>query len=218
MTIGVNTSGTYQPEEIRGPGAAEQFLAIPCIIENGQNLDKGTVIGKRPTSEKYVAYDDSAAASATSPQAGTENTGGGSCSAIQVQDAYTLTENWTLTCTAEQAGGGTFSVVGSISGNVGNATVGSEFKYPNDGTYMLKFTISDGDPDFVTDDTFAFSTTAAGARTATGILTEKKDASSGDEISTMFIRGNFIESKLTGIDANAKTDMSARTVADYLLL
>jgi hypothetical protein len=172
----------------------------------------------RPVTGKYIAYDKDAAASATSPTAGEENTGNGTCSIVDVQDDYTLTENWTLTCITEAENGGTFSVVGSVSGNVGNAAVSSEFKFPNTAAYKIKFTISAGDTDFTVGDTFTFSTANAGARTAKGILTEKADASAGDKISSFYARGNFIESKLTGLDPDAKTHLNGRSVGDCFLM
>lgn len=66
----------------------------------------------------------------------------------------TVTENWTVTCTAAAANGGTFSVVGSVSGAQASATVGTPY---NNGKVL--FTISDGSTDFSVGDQFTFSTT-----------------------------------------------------------
>jgi len=214
---GMSTINTYDPDEIRGVGT-EDFISLPCTIEEGQDLDIGQVIGKRPTSEKYIAYNKDAAASATSPQADAGNTGNGTCSTVEVQDNYTRTENWTLTCTETAENGGTFSVVGSVSGNVGNALVGSEFKYPNNSAYMVKFTISDGSSDFAEGDKFTFSTIAAGARIAEGILMENIDASSADVLSGMYVKGNFVESKLIDLDSQAKEDLNGKSVGDYFII
>lgn len=63
--------------------------------------------------------------------------------------ASTVTETWTLTCTATAVDGGTFSVVGSVSGAQANATVG--VNYSN--TY-ISFRIDDGATDFQVGDTF----------------------------------------------------------------
>ncbi len=206
MPIGQWQSDSYVTSEIISSSGHEEARAI--VVEEGQNLAIGTVVGKRITSGKWVAYDYDGNASATEPVAG-ENIGGGTCGTVSVQDDYTLTENWTLTCTAE--GAGTFSVVGSVSGNVGDATVGVEFQYPEDETYMVKFTIADGSPDFAENDSFTFSTTAAVALIASGILVEDVDASSGDEISSEYIRGDFWYDKLTGIDSQSVSDLNAKT-------
>jgi len=63
-------------------------------------------------------------------------------------------ETWTLTCTAEDPDGGTFSVVGSVSGAQADATVGT----PYSNSY-ISFTITDGSIDFVIDDEWSIDTT-----------------------------------------------------------
>ena len=210
MPPGMEIINSWNPEEIRAY-LTENFITIPCTIEMGQNLKVGQILGERPTTEQYVAYDKDAESSATSPVK--TGTGNGTMSEVGVQDKSTLTETWTITCTEEVENGGNFSVVGSVSGNVGNASVGSEFKYPNTDDYMIKFTITDGAVDFAVGDKFTFNTTAAGGRTAKGILTENVDASSGAEVSAMYVEGNFVESKLTGLDAQAKESLNGRSIA-----
>lgn len=74
----------------------------------------------------------------------------------------TVTENWTVTCITASAGGGVFSVVGSVSGAQANATVGVD--YDND---KVVFRIDDGSVDFQVGDNFTFSTTQ-GATAASG--------------------------------------------------
>lgn len=54
-----------------------------------------------------------------------------------------VTETWTITCITEAANGGTFSVVGSVTGATANATVGTEY----DNGY-IRFKINDGSTDF----------------------------------------------------------------------
>ena len=211
---GVTTIGTYEPDEIRGV-LSDNFLRLPITVEKGQNLVMGTVIGERPTSEKYVAYDKNAAAEASTPQAKTGgNTGNGTCSEVAVQDAKTLSETVTVTATDAT----TFAVAGSVSGFCGNATVGSEFKYPNSADYRFKFTLLAGNQVFVSGDEFTFTTTAAGAMSAKGILTENVDATNEDVVNAMYISGNFVESKLTGLDAQAKEDLSGRSVNGLFIL
>ncbi len=72
-----------------------------------------------------------------------------------------VTETWTLTCTAAAANGGTFSVSGSVSGAQAAATVGSA--YDNG---LLKFTLTDGATDFVVGDVFTIPVTQGAASAA----------------------------------------------------
>lgn len=202
---GVSTDATYDPVEFRAAGDPVLFMPEPVTIEEGQDLDGGTVIGVCPTTGKYVAYDNDAVASATTPAAGDDNTGGGTISAVTVSDDDTLTENWTLECTSAGATG-VFSVTGSVSGDIGDATVGTAF---SDATGTgIGFTITDGSPDFQEGDTFTFSTTRAEALVAKKILAEAVDASDGDVISAGYVKGNFVYSKLTGIDSAAVSDLN----------
>ena len=91
------------------------------------------------------------------PTAGASNVGNGKCSDIDIRPFITVAENWTLTCTL---GGGdstaTFSVVGSIAGNIGTATSGTEFL--NATTGGIKLTIRVGTINWAIDDAFTFST------------------------------------------------------------
>ena len=216
---GISTVNTWDDNlEIHGPGHERRKAILPITVEAGQNLVKGTVIGIQPATEKYVAYDDDKAAVASSPAADAGNTGGGSCGSVDVQDDYTLSQSWELLCTEEATGGGTFSVTGSVSGLVGDASVGSQFRWPDSAAYQVRFTIADGDPDYAEGDKFTFTTTAAGARTAEGILPEAVDASNGDILSSVEVGGVWELSKLTGYDANAKTDMGASIVGNGVYL
>ena len=80
-------------------------------------------------------------------------TGNGLISEIE-SAANSVSEIWTITCTEVIAGGGTFSVVGSVSGAMSNATVG--IPYDNG---KIKFTISDGGIDFILTDEFQIPVT-----------------------------------------------------------
>ena len=92
------------------------------------------------------------------PSAASGNVGDGFVTAIETKPFTTINQTWTLTCTL---GGGdataTFSVVGSISGNIGTATSGTEF---SDGTSDrgVQFTIRVGGVNWIIGDVFAFST------------------------------------------------------------
>lgn len=63
-----------------------------------------------------------------------------------------VSETWTLTCTVASPGGGTFSVSGSVSGALGDATVGVD--YDNG---VIQFLINDGTADFEVGDVFTLT-------------------------------------------------------------
>jgi hypothetical protein len=84
---------------------------------------------------------------------GGTRTGNGTLTAIEASPTA-VTETWTLTCTATATNGGTFSVVGSVSGSVGSATVGTAFTHSK-----ITFLLSDGTVDFASGDTFTIPVT-----------------------------------------------------------
>lgn len=89
------------------------------------------------------------------PLAGS-NTGDGHCTQVDTKPFAVINQNWTLTCTlAGTDGVATFSVVGSVSGNIGTATSGTEF---TSNTYGIKFTIKAGAFPWALADSFTFST------------------------------------------------------------
>lgn len=60
---------------------------------------------------------------------------------------------------------------------------------------------------------------ADGTETAVGILADDTDATSADKFAEMYIRGNFVVSKLTGLDANGIADIpGARSIEGVLYL
>jgi len=75
---------------------------------------------------------------------------------LEELDTYpaTVSETWTVECTAASPGGGTFSVTGSSSGATSPATVGQ--LYDNG---KVRFVILGGATDFVVGDTFTITTT-----------------------------------------------------------
>lgn len=89
------------------------------------------------------------------PVAAGANVGNGTCSDIDIKPFVMVSESWTLTCTLG-GGSATFSVVGSVSGNIGTATVGTEFL--NATTGGIKFTVRSGTVNFSIGDVFTFST------------------------------------------------------------
>lgn len=118
--------------------------------------------------EYFGQFGDDAAgtlvpASAGSPVAGGGNVGNGTVTSIGVNDQFTKTETWTLSCIAAVANGGLFSVVGSVTGARGVATVGSAYVSNTivPGNSEINFTINDGSTDFAVGDSFTIATTAA---------------------------------------------------------
>lgn len=56
---------------------------------------------------------------------------------------------------------------------------------------------------------------ASGLNTAAAVLLDACEPASGDtELTTAIFKGHVYESKLTGLDANAKTDLGARSITD----
>lgn len=96
------------------------------------------------------------AASAGAPAAGGGNVGNGTVTGVSVFSGVTKTETITLTCIHAAANAGIFEVSGSLSGPLGNATVGVGFS-----SAVIAFTINDGATDFAAGDTFTIATTAA---------------------------------------------------------
>lgn len=89
------------------------------------------------------------------PTMGTANTGNGGITSVGIKAFSTVAETWTLTCTlAGGAGVATFSVVGSVSGNIGTATDGTQFSTGN----KVRFTIFAGSTNWALNDTITFST------------------------------------------------------------
>src|SRR3990167_4897349 len=91
------------------------------------------------------------------PAFGGSNVGNGVCSQIETLPFKTVNEDWTLTCTLGGADGvATFSVVGSVSGNVGTATSGTQFS-TGTGAGGIKFTINGGGTNWAINDAITFS-------------------------------------------------------------
>lgn len=95
---------------------------------------------------------------------GGAGTGNGTLTGVEASPT-SVSETWTLTCTA---GGptGTFSVVGSVSGAQAAATVGTPYSVAR-----IKFLINDGSVDFTVGKTFTIPVTQ-GAASAAGIAYE----------------------------------------------
>lgn len=94
------------------------------------------------------------------------NTGDGTISDIDTKPFETVSEDWTLTCTTlGGADTAEFSVVGSVSGNIGTAT--SDVEFSSTGTGGVQFEIEAGAVDWAVDDAITFSTVKMMEWTAT---------------------------------------------------
>lgn len=92
------------------------------------------------------------------PAADSGNTGDGLMSSVETKPFSTVNQDWTITCTTLGGDGvGLFSVVGSVSGNIGTATSGTEFSSGASGD-GVKFTIHSGSTVWAEDDFFTFTT------------------------------------------------------------
>lgn len=129
-----NTKGYY----------AQEYTGAPVGTEYG-GADKAYLIS-------YGHYK----ALEASPQATVFVGAGNGTIAPVLSPGYSVVEDIVLTCTAVAVNGGTFSVVGSVSGPLGNATVGTLFE-----SSVFKCLISDGAVDFVLGDVFTVKSVAA---------------------------------------------------------
>lgn len=137
--------------------------------------------------------------------------------------AHGLTENWTITCTAVAVDGGTFSVVGSVSGAQAAATVGVDYI----AAAGVSFKIIDGTVDFIVGDQFTVSATAnsatvppiqgfigAGAGTLTGFFAYDAGASEVWTIKCKTTAANGGTFSVTGSTSGAKADATVGVLYD----
>jgi len=110
--------------------------------------------------------------SSSVPVADVDNTGNGSMSQVTV-GTKTKSEFWALTCTAAAPNGGTFEVVGSVSGLQGTATVGTPY---SSAVTDISFTISDGTVDFAVGDFFTFTTIRDPGKTIKDLMVDEANS------------------------------------------
>jgi len=180
-----------------------RFSRETVTVKSGQNLALCEVIGKR-----LVAVP-------TTGTAGT-NTGNGTCTAVSGA-ASTLPETFTITCTTAAANGGKFSVVGSKTGRLADAVVGTPYT-----SAYLNATINDGTVDFAVGDAFTVAVAAGdnkavaldlaavdGSQKAAGFMAAACDATAADKAGVGLVRDAIIVPTdlvwPTGITADQKT-------------
>lgn len=108
--------------------------------------------------------------SASTPVADLNNKGTGQMDKVTALPGCE-SENWTVTCIAENPNGGWFSVLGSISGALPNYNIeNGEYTAVTGGVQHFKMTVKDGDTDFKVGDKFTFRTTRDEGRKVQDIL------------------------------------------------
>lgn len=189
------TEGTYTPDALIA-GNAHLLVGRQVTIATGQNLKRGSVIGKVTSAN-----------SATVPVGGSSNGGVATFGTI-TPDATAKDGAYTVTVTAAKDGttGAAFTVAApggqTATGNMGVAFAG----------LGLGFTITDG---LTTDaaevgDVYTFTVTAAsgeyklsasaandGSQTPDLILAQDVDATAADKPALAYSRGDFAASALT---------------------
>jgi hypothetical protein len=170
-------TGTLTDIEAVEPAAVTETWTLTCTAAaaNGGTFSvSGSVSGAQAAATVGVAYsaarikfkiNDGATDYAVNdtfiiPVTVAARTGTGTLSDIEASPT-SVTETWTLTCTAAAADGGTFSVTGSTSGAMAAATVGTPYA-----NTLIKFTINDGATDYAVNDTFTVQVTQGPAAAA----------------------------------------------------
>lgn len=153
------------------------------------------------------------------PVADAANSGDGTISSIETRPFTVASEDWTITCTTPGGDGvGQFSVVGSVSGNVGTATSGTRFSTSaNPGG--IQFTINAGGSPWASGDKFTFSTAAAPAWTDANpakILWEMLTGYSWDTNTALPFSAYLLDFDHTQSSANTDLDYDSfsKAVAD----
>lgn len=134
--------------DLTAPEWCQDFLGREQLLPGGVKLDVATLGIAYPAVTVTVQY------TIAKVYAGTGN---GTMTGPTIS-ATALKEVWTVRNKTAAANGGTFSVVGSVSGAKADAVVG--VAYDNG---AIAFTINDGATDFIVGDTFTLTVTGAGA-------------------------------------------------------
>lgn len=135
-----------------------EHQAILEVIDVYCNSDDSTCyIVARDKIYKIVKFIANITSRNLVPKANNANIGNGYITEIQTKPFVMVNENWTLTCTVGGGSGvATFSVIGSVSGNIGTATSNTEFSNASSGG--IKFTIFAGGTNWNIGDILTFTT------------------------------------------------------------
>lgn len=170
---------------------ADDLVTINIILNNGQNLKRGALLGKFAASATVTAAAKSG------------NTGNGTIGSADL-GVGAIEGTYRAVCEVTASNGGSFLVFDPLGVPVGKAVVGTAFSGP------VEFTISDGATDFVFGDTFNITVSnitynyKLSGRSATdgtqipdAILAEDCDASGGDTAGIAYITGTFNSEYMT---------------------
>jgi hypothetical protein len=172
-------------------------------VISGQNLSRGDLVQKTGMFTAAEAV------------AGT-NVGNGTVSGETASD-IAVPGTYTLTCTAESADAGTFSVLDPNGIYLADATVAVAYSGP------ISFTIADGSEDFDTGDTFTIAVTeglgkvtafTTGSRPYT-VMQEDVDATSGDVAGLAYRDADILASEVdfgTGTDAEVRDALAEQNI------
>jgi hypothetical protein len=145
MTTLAVQSSSYVPDKLIAGCCDVDRFGKSITIKSGQGtLVRGTLLGAVLR-----------ALGATTPGA---NTGNGTVTGAALK-AATKVGNYTLTCVAVAANGGTFSVVDPDGVRIADAKVGVAYN-----TRQIGFTINDGATDFVLNDSFTIAVAAGSGK------------------------------------------------------
>ncbi len=167
--------------------ANDDYSREKVTVKTGENLALLEVVGKELVDVPATGT-------------GGTNLGGGTCTLV-TGGSKTIPETFTLTCIAEAAGAGTFQVVGSTTGSLGNAAVGAAFE-----SDYINFTLTDVGEDFDIGDTFTIEIAAGsgevvaldpdavdGSNRAAGIMVAAADATDASVLGATIVRQAMID-------------------------
>lgn len=196
-SLGVTTETASNADNLRV--GDHPVVQIPVTLLSGQNLVRGTVVGRIDKGSATIA-------------SGT-NTGGGTCTGTVTLGSYAKTGIYKLKCVFTASNSGTFIVTTPTGERLPDAVVATA--YVSD--HISGFTINDVGTDFAVGDTFTVTVAVGsakwkafnaantdGSEVPRGILADATDASDADELTSVFVHGEFNSAALTGITDAAK--------------
>jgi hypothetical protein len=188
---GLESAGSSTSDQLFA-GPAALIRAEEITLLSGQNLTRGTLLGRIGTAGVTVD--------------GTGNTGAGTLTpdATTPVKANAKPGAYVATCITAAGGGGTFRVEDPDGFVLGDVAVGATFDDD------VKFVIADGNPDFIVGDKFTVTVAAGsgkyvkslaaaadGSQVPDAILAHDCDATSADKDTVAYKRGDFNERRVT---------------------
>lgn len=134
-------------------------------------------------------------------------TGNGTMTAVGIVGA-TVSEIWTVTCITAAVNGGTFSVVGSVSGAQANATVGVAYD-----SGEIQFTINDGAVDFIVGDNWVIEVFKSNMGTAWSIQEWVLGATLADPSTLVTTGPGIVGGQLVNLSFKSEADTGTNAYA-----